>query len=473
MLTDGPDHLLVIIGDHARDGWSLSANRSPALPDDPGSHLGKLIRVNIKTGETETLTLGHRNPQGLARDKDGNLWATEHGPQGGDELNLLELGGNYGWPHVTYGVNYGRSVPEVIEFEKVGWHDGFAAPVFSWVPSPATTAIVINDEQWFPLWGDDLLIASLRAKSLFRVRRLGRKVQYVEQVEIDAAIRDLAWMPDGRLALLYPWGANNVAFLSRSKKYCDEDSRHRRDVYAVGCESDIADHAVMADHAKRLYGRHCSSCHGLDLEQHGDGPSLSDVIGRRAGSVDGYDFSDVLGSLDHVWTRDSLVRFLVNPQSFAPGTSMSELSITEEEARTIVDFIGDRSLLMKLLGSNLGDYRRIIQADFNVYHFGDKFVYLKAPCGAEDIAPRFFLHLVPKDRSDLPDKRKRFGFDNRDFSFADRTHTFADEACGVMTELPEYPIEAVRTGQFTQDADDNFHNLWERNLDFLTSTDLR
>ena len=107
MLTDGPDHLLVTIGDH-RWGWAESLSLYEQIP---GSHMGKLVRVAIETGDTETLTLGHRNPQGLARDKDGNLWSTEHGPQGGDELNLLEPGGNYGWPHVSYGVDYGRKLP--------------------------------------------------------------------------------------------------------------------------------------------------------------------------------------------------------------------------------------------------------------------------------------------------------------------------------------------------------------------------
>ena len=341
MLSDGPHHLLVLIGDHARDGWRPPAVRAP-VASDPDSHLGKLVRVTIETGDAQILAVGLRNPQGLARDKDGNLWAAEHGPQGGDELNLLEPGGHYGWPHVTYGVDYGRTVPAPIEYEMVGRHDGFAEPVFSWAPSIAPTSITVNDERWFPLWRDDLLIASLRARSIFRVRRLGKKVQYVERIEMGAPIRDMTWMPDGRLALLYAYGATHVVFLSRSQKYCDEESRERRDVYAAHCGPESPDKGNPgAEHVgERPYGRHCGSCHGLDLEQHGgDGPSLSGVIGRRAGSAAGYDFSDAYGSLDHVWTRDSLVRFLVDPELF-PDASMSELSVTEAEARAIVDFIG-------------------------------------------------------------------------------------------------------------------------------------
>ncbi len=462
MLTDGPDHLLLTIGDHGRDGRYRDPRRSRTLSDDPDSHMGKLVRVAIETGEAEILTLGHRNPQGLARDKAGNLWSTEHGPQAGDELNLLEPGGNYGWPHVTYGVNYGRKVPSTIEYGEVGAHDGFVTPVFAWVPAIAPSAIVVNDERSFPLWRDDLLVASLKARSIFRIRRLGERVQYVERIKIWNSIRDMVWMPDGRLALLYPHGSNKVAFLRRSQKYCDAEARKRRDVYAAHCESDVAESAVAADPGERLYAQHCSSCHGADSGKQGDAPRLSGAVGRRAGRLEGYEFSDALASLDHVWTWNSLVRFLVDPEAFAPGTSMSGVEVTEAEARVIVNFIDYRGrILTKTLGDRSGDYRRIIDADFDVYRFGRKLVYVKAPCNEEDRAPKFFLHLAPEDESDLPDKRKRYGFDNLDFSFASRRHTFADGACSVTVELPEYPVKTIRTGQYTRDAYGKFHHLWE------------
>ena len=229
MLTDGADHLLVIIGADSIDSWSAR----PSF--DPAAHLGKLLRITIETGETETLAIGFRNSQGLARDAEGNLWATDHGPQGGDELNLLERGGNYGWPLASYGVDYGGKVPLNIEDEAMGRHDGFLRPAFAWVPSPAVSAIAVNDKRWFPLWKDDLLVASLRAGSLFRVRRHGTDVQYAERIEIGWRIRDLTFMPDGRIALLRDSGW--VYFLSRSRRYCNEDAQKQRKVYSVNCES--------------------------------------------------------------------------------------------------------------------------------------------------------------------------------------------------------------------------------------------
>ena len=228
MVTDGPDHLLVVIGDHYRH---------PSPAQDPNSHLGKLVRVEIETGRVETLALGLRNPQGLARDADGNLWETEHGPQGGDELNVLEPGGNYGWPLVTYGIGLHRAIT-VPNAEEAGFHAGFTKPVFAWVPSIGISNLVVNDERWFPLWKDDLLISSLKSRTLFRVRRHGAAVQYVERIDIDDRIRDLAQMPDGRIALFSDGG--RVYFLSRSYAYCNDEDKLKRKVYAVDCPDTVA-----------------------------------------------------------------------------------------------------------------------------------------------------------------------------------------------------------------------------------------
>ena len=332
MLTDGLDHLLVAIGSHRNYSDAASYGSYAQAAD---SHLGKIVRVEIETGRAETLALGLRNPQGLARDADGTVWETEHGPVGGDELNVLEPGGNYGWPQVTYGVGDGGEllVPSV---EEVGRHDGFTKPVFAWVPAIGISSIIVNDERWFPLWKDDLLISSLNGHSLLRVRRDGVDVRYVERINIGTRIRDLAQMPDGRLALLDDSG--RVHFLRRSYAHCADESQWDRNVYAINCPDTVS--AVAATGAQ-LYSMHCSGCHNLTVEQHGLGPHLVGVVGRRVGSVSGYLFSDALSSLDEVWTPAGLERFLANPQQFAPGTAKPSLHLTPAEARAIADFIGD------------------------------------------------------------------------------------------------------------------------------------
>ena len=163
-----------------------------------------------------------RVPQSLARDAEGNLWETEHGPQGGDELNLLTAGVNYGWPLVTYGLGYGGRL-NYGDPARPGQHQGFAPPVFSWVPAIGISAIAVNDAAAFPLWRDDLLVASLEGtagmgRSIYRVRHDGQQVRYVERIPFDAPIRDIAQTADGRIALLHDDG--RVIMLHRSDAAC-------------------------------------------------------------------------------------------------------------------------------------------------------------------------------------------------------------------------------------------------------------
>lgn len=235
MLMDGNEHLLILLGSYGKDVW----NKMPNLLDNPDYYPGGLIRVEISTGKVETLTSGHRSPLGLTRDKNGRLWSTENGPQGGDELNLLEPGLHYGWPHVSYGIRYESRIRSPIPLPSQknipGRHDGFQKPVFAWVPSIAPSGIVVNEARWFPLWKDDFLIATLRGKSIYRVRLYNNQVQYVERIEIGERLRDIKLMSDGRIALL--GDQSKVLFLSRSTKYCTDEYRKMRSVYAVDCDS--------------------------------------------------------------------------------------------------------------------------------------------------------------------------------------------------------------------------------------------
>lgn len=360
ILTDGSDRLLIVLGDHGRDGWDNEAQgRSPVLPQDPRSHFGKLVSVDIASGHAEILALGLRNPQGLARDRDGRLWVPEHGPRGGDELNVVEEGRNYGWPYVTYGLTYAETVPKGIDAAQAGSHEDYALPAYSWIPSVGVSAVAVNDESRLPLWKNDILVASLIENSLFRVRRVGSRVIYVERIGLEGLwIRDIATMPDGRIALLDD--SVSVSFLSLSNAPCNDASDyHPHSVYVLHCSGSSAElhgraspaanapaapdgpgGATSVSGGAALFADHCARCHHVRDRQHNVGPHLVDVVGRRVGAVAGYDFSAAFDTLADIWTKEGLVRFLTAPEEIAPGNRMLNTGISEIQARKIVDFLG-------------------------------------------------------------------------------------------------------------------------------------
>lgn len=204
LVFDRAGYFYVTLGDR---GEMERAQR----PDD---HAGSVIRLhddgrvpadNPFVGRAgwkpEKYTLGHRNIQGAAIEPvTGRLWVHEHGPQGGDELNLVRAGANYGWPVITYGVNYvtGTRIGE-------GTHKaGMEQPVHYWVPSIAPSGMAFYDGDRFPRWKGDLFIGALRGRMLVRLRLAGARVAAEERLLVGTLgrIRDVRSAPDGHLYLL-------------------------------------------------------------------------------------------------------------------------------------------------------------------------------------------------------------------------------------------------------------------------------
>jgi glucose/arabinose dehydrogenase len=142
---------------------------------------------------------GHRNPQGLALDpRNDDIWSTEHGPRGGDELNLIEPGNNYGWPIITYGMNY-NGTPMTAETAR----EGLEQPVIHWTPSIAVCGLDFYDGDAFPGWKHDLFVGALAQQEVRRLRIRDRKVTEQEIVLKDLGrVRDVATGPDGFLYVL-------------------------------------------------------------------------------------------------------------------------------------------------------------------------------------------------------------------------------------------------------------------------------
>ncbi len=179
---------------------------------DPRNAKGKFYRIhddgkipldNPKFDGKEThpglWSIGHRNPQGVALDpRNGDIWSTEHGPRGGDELNFIQAGKNYGWPAVTLGMNYnGTPITNITEKE------GVENPVTYWVPSIAVCGLDFYSGDAFPKWKNDLLVGSLRQQEIQRLRIIDRKVTEQEVIMKNIGrIRDVATGPDGFIYVL-------------------------------------------------------------------------------------------------------------------------------------------------------------------------------------------------------------------------------------------------------------------------------
>ena len=203
-LPDGT--LLLTVG----DGFEYRA-----AAQDLGSHLGKILRLtrdgkaapdNPFVGRAEVLpeiwTSGHRNPQGLALDPaTGDVWEHEHGPRGGDEINRLRAGANYGWPLVTHGIDYDLSI-----ISERAFAPGMERSWFFWAPSIAPSGLAVYRGKAFADWDGKLLVGGLVTKAVSRMRQAKQPGFFIEEERMFASlgqrIRDVRVAPDGLVYLL-------------------------------------------------------------------------------------------------------------------------------------------------------------------------------------------------------------------------------------------------------------------------------
>lgn len=159
---------------------------------------------------SETWSSGHRNPYGLAFDAAGNLWENEMGPRGGDEVNLILPGRNYGWPNVSYGDNYnGKPIP------RPAAGDGYEPPKLYWYPSISPGGMLIYSGTAFPAWKGSMLIGALSGEALIRVALNGTQAAKADQWDMGTRIRDVAQAPDGSVWLLEDGGRGSGGRLIR------------------------------------------------------------------------------------------------------------------------------------------------------------------------------------------------------------------------------------------------------------------
>ena len=209
-LPDGT--LLMSIGDGGNPPQRIGNMLAREQAQNVGSHQGSILRLTdagkpapgnplaARQGALPELwTIGHRNIQGMAIDAaTGRVWASEHGPRGGDDVNLLAGGQNYGWPLQSYGADYASGEPigqKVVP--------GMAQPLLAWVPSPAPSGLAYYTGSDFPAWRGSLFSGSLAGQEVRRISLdKDGKVLAQDRLDIGKRVRDVRQGPDGHLYLL-------------------------------------------------------------------------------------------------------------------------------------------------------------------------------------------------------------------------------------------------------------------------------
>lgn len=306
------NQLLVTVGE-----FTPQYDPGTLRPEIESDMFRKTMLIDVAKGTSTPFTRGHRNPQGLAVGPDGRIWLTEHAARGGDELNLLEKGKHYGAPFVTYGTQYEMMVWPLAKVQ--GKHEGYTKPVYSWVPSIATSQLVVLRGDKFPWWSGDLIVSALESRNLYHVRVEDDRVIFVEPITIGHRVRDIVETSDGSLALK-----------------TDDD-------FIVFLDNLDTAPAASLDPVTRgsIVAGQCTSCHSMAAgAPSGIGPNLHGVVGRRVASSSGYAYSDALKRVGGTWTPDRLRAFVSDPGGFAPGNRMGIVTkYTDQQLTDLLSYL--------------------------------------------------------------------------------------------------------------------------------------
>lgn len=299
------------IGDYALE--RVNHLPSDLAPQNSALPWGKVMAVDLDTHAVQMVSMGHRNVLGLVTLRDGRMLASEQGPRGGDKLAFITPGRNHGWPLVSGGADYGT-------FKPIGDRKttSFEPPFFEFMPSVALTQIV-ELEHFDDLWDGDLLLGSLKAQSLYRVRLSAGRVLHTEQIALGHRLRDVKQI-GSRIVVL----GDDYSFLVLE---ADHDLMAQR-------------RSLHADPTLHL----CTACHDFGEHATAFAPSLRHLFGRPIAGSDFARYSPALKAAAGArkWDQDTLAAFVRSPDRFAPGTTMPNLHISEADVQRIV--VGLRNL---------------------------------------------------------------------------------------------------------------------------------
>jgi cytochrome c2 len=346
LLDDGT----LLVGIPENDSYKARAQRLD-------SHIGKLVRihrdgsvpadnpfVNTPGALPEIYSYGHRVTLGLFQDPDsGQVLVAESGPAGGDEVNLLKAGANYGWARASWGFDYTGALAAPLQSAP-----GIEDPLLVWTPAVTPAGLIRYLGDAFPLWYGDYFVGHLTARQVERIRIEGNRVVLQERLLADLGerIRDLKVGPDGLIYILTDHQNARLLRLRPGTPAAEDQNRVARKLEE---EVDLEGNIEAPDigpgdpvRGRQAFLEHCSACHRVGSATAGGsiGPDLAGVFGRNAGSLEGYRFSQAMTDSPQVWNARTLNLFMADPQRYLPGTKMSSPPVPElEMRRNIVGFL--------------------------------------------------------------------------------------------------------------------------------------
>ncbi|MEM7696050.1 MAG: PQQ-dependent sugar dehydrogenase [Pseudomonadota bacterium] len=298
----------------------------PPVAQDDAMEYGKVLAIDANTGETRVITTGNRNMQGITFAGD-DLYIIEHGPLGGDELNRVIEGTNYGWPRESFGLTYQATpIPGALSY---GRHDTYEAPVFAWVPAIAPSDLTTVAPGFHDAWEGDLLIATLKDTALHRVRVQDGRGVYAERIEIGSRLRAVHQAGD---TLVLWTDAFELIFLTASDLPNLEASFDAfTEVAALGSQEAASLRTAVET---------CAQCHSFVVDDHVRAPSLAKIHNDPLGATTYAGTSAALRSAGGTWTGERLAAYIADPQATVPGTIMPDPGVDDPDTiARLVDYL--------------------------------------------------------------------------------------------------------------------------------------
>jgi hypothetical protein len=286
----------------------------PTSPQRKDNSFGKIFSYNLVNKTLQLLSIGHRNVQGLSLNLNGDLYSSEHGPQGGDEVNKISLNGNYGFPYHTYGTNYNSykwKFDQYLKDNPLNYND----PTFAFVPSIAPSAMTFING-FFEYWESDLLLTSLKAQTVYRMKLKDDKVLFVEPIWVGKRIRDIIQVNKNLIYIL-----------------TEDGSLISWQVERTLYETDYTSTGYLAQPELGP----CAVCHAFDNSVSEYAPNLHKIFNRVSGTSNYENYSDWFKDNKIIWNKENLTNFILNPSEFAPGTTMPKISLGKTNVKKIVD----------------------------------------------------------------------------------------------------------------------------------------